>query len=70
MNVSLYAKIYGWDNLLLAYHKAGKGKRDKEPAARFEYYLEDNPVALQEGLGSKLSSCLGLAPGLGRAPAT
>ena len=70
MNASLYAKIYGWDNLLLDYRKAGKGKRGKEPAARFEYHLEDNPVTLQEEPGSKLSPCLGLAPGLGRAPAT
>jgi len=54
MNTSLYAKIYGWDNLLLAYRKAGKGKRGKEPAARFEYHLEDNLVTLQNELRAKI----------------
>ncbi|MEA3309306.1 MAG: reverse transcriptase domain-containing protein, partial [Chloroflexota bacterium] len=39
-----------WDNLYLAYRKAAKGKRGKEPAARFEYRLEDNLVTLQQEL--------------------
>jgi hypothetical protein len=42
-----------WDNLLLAHRKAARGKRGKEPAARFEYHLEDNLIALQDGLRTK-----------------
>ena len=53
MDTSLYAKVYDWDNLLLAYRKASKGKRGKEPAAHFEYHLEDNLVALQDDLQAK-----------------
>jgi retron-type reverse transcriptase len=48
MNDSLYAQVYDWDNLLLAHRKASKGKRGKEPAARFEYHLEDNLIALHD----------------------
>jgi len=43
----LYAQVYDWGNLLLAHRRAAKGKRGKEPAARFEYHLEDNLVTLQ-----------------------
>ena len=91
MDIPLYTQVHTWDNLLLAHRKASKGKRGKEPAARFEYHLEDNLIALQDELGSKTyrpgpyssfyihepkrrlisaAPCLGLAPGLGRAPAT
>ncbi len=50
MNDSLYSKIYAWDNLLLAYRKAAKGKRSKVPVADFEYRLEDNLVTLRQEL--------------------
>jgi RNA-directed DNA polymerase len=47
---NLYSQVWDWNNLLLAYRKASKGKRGKPPAARFEYHLEDNLVQLQAGL--------------------
>ncbi|MEW6668487.1 MAG: reverse transcriptase domain-containing protein [Thermodesulfobacteriota bacterium] len=50
MATSLYTEVCSWDNLLLAYRKASKGKRSKGPAAAFEYRLEDNLVALQTEL--------------------
>ena len=46
----LYTQLCSWDNLYLAYRKAARGKRGKGPAARFEYRLEDNLVALQTEL--------------------
>jgi len=54
MDTSLYAQVYDWDNLLLAHRKAAKGKRGKEPAARFEYHLEDNLIMLQDELRAKI----------------
>jgi len=33
----LYRRVYDWDNVLLAYRKASKGKRGKPPAAGFEF---------------------------------
>jgi retron-type reverse transcriptase len=53
MNTSLYVQVYDWEDLLLAHRKAAKGKRSKEPAARFEYHLEDNLVTLQDELQAK-----------------
>jgi retron-type reverse transcriptase len=53
MAMSLYARIYDWENLLLAHRKASKGKRGKEPVARFEVHLEDNLIALQDELQAK-----------------
>jgi hypothetical protein len=50
---NLYSQVCDWDNLLLAYRKASKGKRGKPPAARFEYHLEDNLVQLQAELYDK-----------------
>ncbi len=46
----LYAHVCAWDNLLLAYHKASRGKRGRVPAATFEYYLEDHLLELQAAL--------------------
>jgi retron-type reverse transcriptase len=46
----MYQKLCSWDNLFLAWRKAAKGKRGKAPAARFEFRLEDNLIALQEEL--------------------
>jgi len=47
---NLYPRIYEWDNLLLAYRQARRGKRARLPAATFEFYRESNPVALQDEL--------------------
>ena len=49
----MYAQLCSWDNLLLAYRKAAKGKRGQPPAAGFEYHLEDNLVLLQHELASQ-----------------
>jgi RNA-directed DNA polymerase len=45
-----FARIVSWDNLLLAYRKAAKGKRGRESAALFEYQLTDNLAELQSDL--------------------
>ncbi|MBV6392028.1 MAG: hypothetical protein KPEEDBHJ_01245 [Anaerolineales bacterium] len=42
--------LYDWDNLLLAYHKAAKGKRGHADVAEFEYRLEENLLQLQREL--------------------
>ncbi len=49
----MYEQIHSWDNLLLAYRKASKGKRGHANVAAFEYHLEDNLLALQRELESK-----------------
>jgi len=49
----LYPRVYDWANLLLAYRNASRGKRGREPAARFEYHLEDHLVDLQDELRDK-----------------
>ncbi|WP_321531285.1 reverse transcriptase/maturase family protein [uncultured Desulfuromonas sp.] len=49
----LYSRICRWDNLLLAWRKAAKGKRGTAPVAHFEYRLEDNLVQLGEELHSQ-----------------
>jgi RNA-directed DNA polymerase len=46
----VYDLLCSWDNLLLAFHKAAKGKRGLQPAATFEYRLEDNLIELQQEL--------------------
>jgi RNA-directed DNA polymerase len=53
LHTSLYPQVYAWDNLLLAHRKASKGKRGKEPAAHFEYHLEDNLITLEAELRAK-----------------
>jgi retron-type reverse transcriptase len=49
----MYAQLCSWDNLYLAWRRAAKGKRGKNPAARFEFRLEDNLSALQGELRRK-----------------
>lgn len=49
----MFAQIHSWDNLLLAYRKASKGKRGHANVAAFEYHLEDNLLALQDELKTK-----------------
>jgi RNA-directed DNA polymerase len=50
---ALYGQICTWENLYLAWRKASKGKRGREPAARLEYRLEDNLLQLQQELQDK-----------------
>jgi len=46
----LYEEVCAWYNLYMAWLGAARGKRGREPAARFEYHLEDNLLQLQEEL--------------------
>ena len=50
---NLYPNLYEWDNLYLAYRKARKGKRNRPPAATFEFYQEANLLQLQQELVEK-----------------
>lgn len=47
---SMYEKLCSWDNLLLAYRKAAKGKRGHPNVAEFEYRLEENLLEIQRDL--------------------
>lgn len=40
----MYIQLYSWDNLLLAYCQASKGKRGQPNVPIFEHRLEDNLV--------------------------
>ena len=42
--------VYDWENLLLAYRKASKGKRGLADVAEFEYKLEEHLFQLQQEL--------------------
>lgn len=44
--------MIAWDNLLLAWRKAARGKRGKPDVARFEYQVADRLLALQSALRS------------------
>ena len=46
----MYSKLCSWDNLLLAYRKASRGKRGQANVAAFEHRLEDNLLQLQAEL--------------------
>ena len=46
----MYAQLCTWENLLLAYRRASKGKRGHPAVAAFEHRLEDNLLALQHAL--------------------
>src|SRR3989337_3049391 len=46
----MYLQLCSWDNLLLAYRRASKGKRGHPNVPSFEHRLEDNLVALQTEL--------------------
>ncbi len=52
----MYDELTSWDNLLLAFRKAARGKRGKPNVAAFEYWLEENLIELQEELRSKTYS--------------
>jgi retron-type reverse transcriptase len=49
----MYTQLHSWQNLLLAYRKASKGKRGHPNVASFEYRLEDNLLELQRELQTK-----------------
>lgn len=49
----MYTKLASWPNLLLAYHKAAKGKRGHPNVAAFEHRLEENLLQLQRELRDK-----------------
>jgi retron-type reverse transcriptase len=49
----MYAQICSWDNLLLAYRRASKGKRGYPSVAAFEHRLEDNLLQLRQELWGK-----------------
>ncbi|MDZ7621122.1 MAG: hypothetical protein U5O69_01290 [Candidatus Competibacteraceae bacterium] len=46
----LWPRILSFDNLLLAFRKARRGKRDRVEVARFELDLEPHLLRLQEEL--------------------
>ncbi len=48
----MYDELCSWDNLLLAYRRAAKGKRGHANVAAFEYRLEDNLLELEAELCS------------------
>jgi RNA-directed DNA polymerase len=49
----MYRELCSWENLLLAYRLASRGKRGHACVAAFEYRLEDNLVRLQQELGAR-----------------
>ena len=51
--MSMFDDLCSWDNLLLAYRRAARGKRGHDNVAAFEYTLEDNLLALQAELWSR-----------------
>ena len=46
----MYSELCTWDNLLLAYRRAAKGKRGHANVAQFEHRLEEQLLALQNEL--------------------
>lgn len=46
----MFDTLTSWDNLLLAYDNAARGKRGQANVAAFEHRLEDNLLALQADL--------------------
>lgn len=46
----MYDQLCSWDNLLLAYNKASRGKRGHPNVAAFEHRLEDNLCMLRQDL--------------------
>lgn len=46
----MYTQLCTWENLLLAFRKASRGKRGHPNVAAFEYRLEDNLLQLQREL--------------------
>lgn len=49
----MYEQLCTWDNLLLAYRRAAKGKRGHANVAAFEHRLEENLLRLQHELQTR-----------------
>jgi retron-type reverse transcriptase len=49
----MYSELCSWNNLLLAYRRASKGKRGQANVSAFEHQLEDHLLELQAELSSK-----------------
>ena len=45
----MYEALCSWQNLLLAYRKAARGKRGHPNVALFEHRLEDELATLHDG---------------------
>jgi RNA-directed DNA polymerase len=50
---NLWPQVIDWENLVLAWRKARKGKRGKPPAATFELNAGENLLQLQRDLEEK-----------------
>ena len=50
INKNLYPEITDWHNLVLAWHKARRGKRYTPASATFECYLDRELIKLQDDL--------------------
>lgn len=50
---NLYLQVYDWENLLLAWRKARKGKRGRPPAATFEMNAAEILLQLQSDLADQ-----------------
>lgn len=48
--LTLYERIYSWENLLTAYHEAGREKWFRADVAAFSAHLEENLIAIQNEL--------------------
>lgn len=48
--LTLYERIYSWENLLTAYHEAGREKWFRDDVARFSANLEENLISIQNEL--------------------
>jgi retron-type reverse transcriptase len=46
----MFDTLCSWENLILAYRKASRGKRGRHDVARFEHHLEDNLAELRDEL--------------------
>ncbi len=46
----MFEEVTSWENLLLAWRRASRGKRGQECVARFEYRLEDNLNTIRDEL--------------------
>ncbi|OQW94991.1 MAG: hypothetical protein BWK77_08295 [Verrucomicrobia bacterium A1] len=49
----MYERLSSWENLLLAFRKAARGKRSRPAVAAFEHRLEDNLLAVQAELRAR-----------------
>lgn len=50
IDAPIWKRVTAWNNLLVAYHKAARGKRGLLPAAGFDYHLADHLLELRSDL--------------------